>query len=263
MVVKRVSGTREWSVKSANCILGCSHNCRYCYSRRQMVDRFKLVKPGEWTQMKVRERALRKRWKKVVGNVMFPTTHDITPDTIEPCLKMISNILEPGNNILIVSKPHLSCISEICQKFGEYKDRILFRFTIGALFGPLLAYWEPGAPSPEERLECLKLAFTSGFGTSISMEPLLDPENLDQYLDKMLPFVSDSIWIGLMNKIDQRVKIETEEDARIVAELKKWQTEEKVLEMYNRWKDTPKIKWKESVKQIVGLPLLEEDGLDQ
>jgi DNA repair photolyase len=52
----RISGTREWAVKNVNCVNGCEHNCRYCYARWNVVERFHLIEEGEWENPQVREK---------------------------------------------------------------------------------------------------------------------------------------------------------------------------------------------------------------
>ena len=39
-----VFGTYEWAVKNFNIVSGCSHNCKYCYSK-EMAIRFKRKTP--------------------------------------------------------------------------------------------------------------------------------------------------------------------------------------------------------------------------
>jgi len=164
-----ISGTREWAVASINCVLGCPHRCRYCYARAK-AKKFKLINNlEEWgtTYHRVRAKEVRKKRKKFDGTVMFPSTHGITPKGFDACMAVLENLFEAGNDVLIVSKPHLECIAEICTKFKEYKDQILFRFTIGAMDDEILSYWEPVAPKFEERLASLALAFGNGFRTSV------------------------------------------------------------------------------------------------
>lgn len=260
---QKISGTLEWAKYNANCIIGCSHSCLFCYARHNAVNRFKKVKSLEdWKHPVVDKNKLAKKWAKMDGTIMFPTQHDITPDFLDVCVKFIENILLPGNNILIVSKPHLECIKTLCEKFVNYKDNILFRFTIGSCDDELLKYWEPGAPSFDERVKSLHHAFNSGFKTSISMEPLLDYHNAKRLVDMFYPWVTDSIWIGKMNKVRQRVSINTAEDVRRVKEIEYNSTDEKIWTLYNLLKDNDKVKWKESIKEVVGLETAEEAGLD-
>lgn len=137
---------------------------------------------------------------------------------------------------------------------GPY-DQITFRFTIGSTDNDRLFFWEPGATNFNERLESLKLAFNRGFKTSVSCEPFLD-ETIDDVVKNVLPFVTDTVWIGKMNKVKIRVKTVgwNEEDMKNIDVVLASQTDEKITSLYNRWKDNPKIKWKESIKVVMGLP---------
>ena len=258
----RISGTKEWSVESVNILLGCAHQCRYCYARANALRRKQIPNVQVWgrSYLTLREKEVAKRRKDVGGTVMFPSTHDILPEFLEPSLTVIGNILEAGNRILIVSKPHLECIEAICREFEQYRDRILFRFTIGAMDSSILEYWEPGAPAFEERLASLKHAYRQRFATSVSCEPMLDSENVVALFCALAPYVTDSIWIGKMNGIDYRVEPGT--DPRAIRRIKDGQTDGRVREIYAALKHEQKVKWKESFKKVLGLDLAEEPGLD-
>lgn len=260
--MKRVSGTREWAKSNENCMIGCSHECRYCYARYNAVDRFKLVPKGTWGEERIDGKKLGKGFGRRRGTIMFPTTHDITPGNLATCLDCLKRMLAPGNDVLIVSKPHLECIEVLCDELVEHRDRILFRFTIGAKDNGILRYWEPGAPPFEERLDSLMLAHHRGFATSVSMEPVLDWPNVVGTFHLLAPFVTDAIWVGMLNDIDRRVKVETEEDERMVRQMREWQIEEVFWAVHERLKDHPLIKWKESLKKVFGLEIPEEAGLD-
>jgi DNA repair photolyase len=216
-----------------------------------------------WARPEVRQHDVKKRRPKVDGTVMFPTTHDITPAILEPCIEVLRQILSSGNFVLIVSKPHLSCIQRLCTEFASHKDDILFRFTIGAFNDSILGYWEPGAPAFLERFDSLKHAFNQGFSTSISVEPMLDSDRIVELYDMLEPFVTDAIWIGKMNKVRKRVDIENEEDESQVARIEAGQTDDRIWAIYRALQDRSKVKWKESIKEVVGLPLATEAGSDE
>ena len=94
---------------------------------------------------------------------MFPSSHDITPTNLAGCLVFLEELLRVGNQVLVVSKPHLDCIEAVCEKFGDYQGQILFRFTIGACDDSVLSFWEPGAPEYAERKASLEHAYSEGF----------------------------------------------------------------------------------------------------
>ena len=196
----KAHGTQEWSVKTINCCTGCSHDCRYCYAKGMAV-RFKQLTESQWPLERVRPKDVTMLHKKYNGQVMFPSSHDITPNNLDACLKVMKNLLDAGNRVLVVSKPHLVCIKEICELFESFKNRILFRFTIGACDDRVLSYWEPNAPGYDERKQCLIYAYESGFQTSVSVEPMLDAPNIDILISELLPYVTDAIWIGKMNHL--------------------------------------------------------------
>jgi DNA repair photolyase len=165
--------------------------------------------------MRVRQHDVTKKHINYGQTVMFPSSHDITPTVLNEAVIVLSNLLSAGNDVLLVSKPPKECIERICQEFMEYKDGILFRFTIGARSNEILSFWEPGAPSFEERKTALQYAHEKGFRTSVSMEPILDMDDvLDLFFD-LEPFVSDTLWLGKMNHIKKNVKFEGPEIVRI------------------------------------------------
>lgn len=248
----KLSGTRQWSQASANCYIGCFHNCRYCYARYNAEERFRTIEPGTWSQMQLIPEALTRRWPKKRGVVMFPTSHDITPGTLGSCIRVLLNILAAGNRVLIVSKPHLVCIRELSRVLKPYQDKVMFRFTISSTDDSLLSYWEPEAPRFSERLACLERAFLDGYRTSVSMEPMLYVSGAPMVLLRVDRWVTDTIWIGLMNQAERRVKAETMQDQMELDEVIRSQRPEAIRALY-RMVDNPKVRWKESVCHILGL----------
>ena len=247
---KNVTGTKEWAKKNANCVSGCSHDCFYCYARSISV-RFRRKTAQTWKNEIV-------LGAKPIGGkpcrVMFPTTHDITPNTLPVCSNQIQLILDGGHEILIVSKPHLDCVAAICKRFKGYKKKILFRFTIGSAANETLKFWEPNAPSLDERLQALKLAHQQGFQTSISCEPMLD-DNIEAVVKLVEPYVTTDIWIGKMNHVRARLS-HNKATAEVVAAgeaLIKMQCDENIKSLYARLKNHPKIMWKDTIKKVVGI----------
>ena len=255
----RAFGTKEWAQRNVNCLSGCSHDCHYCYAKAGAI-RFKRKTPTNWKDEEF-------VGVKTVGGkpcrVMFPTTHDITPASLPVCLRQIGNILSAGHEILIVSKPHADCISAICDEFKDKRDKILFRFTIGSASNETLKLWEPNAPSFDERLKALKLAHRRGFKTSVSCEPMLDG-NIEAVVKKVAPYVTDAIWLGKMNMVKARLTVNKAPDAVVRASeaLALEQSDEKIGRLYQRLKGNSKLKWKESIKKIVGIAEPDEIGMD-
>jgi len=263
MKKSRITGTREWSVGTVNCCKGCTHNCRYCWARAQAL-RFKWIQsPEQWLLPQVRQHEVTKKRKKAKGTIMFPSTHDITPEVLVPCTRVLRNLLEAGNRVLVVSKPHWETIQTICAEFADYRPRILFRFTIGAEDNEILSYWEPNAPGFEERLACLQHAHGEGFQTSISVEPMLDSAGVVDLVHTLASLVTDSIWIGKMNRIRHAFKAVSDKDEAAIQEIQQGQTDARIWAIYDALKYHPKVSWKDSVKKVVGIAPLAQPGLDK
>jgi len=263
MTTPRIFGTKEWAVKTANCIEGCANDCKYCYAK-SMAIRFNRRTPENWPQETPRLDWIKKACRGRPCRVMFPSTHDITPGNLDICLKAIDMLLKYGHEVLIVTKAHGACIKRIMTAFDSFKEQILFRITIGSTSPDNLSFWEPHAPHFFHRSGSLIYAHNNGFRTSVSCEPMLD-ETIPSLVSETEDYVTDSIWLGKANHLRQRLRIngagpETlEEGDLLMAE----QNDEYIRALYAKLKDHPKVKWKESIKKIVGLDLATEAGLDQ
>lgn len=259
---KTVFGTHEWAIANANFINGCAHDCKYCYSK-EMAIRFKRKTKNTWKNEVIRS-SYDKIFKKIDGRIMFPSSHDIHPKHLNYSINFLERILIPGNDVLIVTKPHFECIKSICDKFIDYRENILFRFTIGSSDDEVLKFWEEGAPCFNERLAALEYAYERGYSTSVSCEPMLD-NNISEVVEKTLPYITDSIWIGKANYLIKRIKqngVTGKKDLKRANQLLEWQSDENIFELFHQYKNNNKIKWKESIKSIVGIEIPTAKGLD-
>jgi len=254
-------GTSEWSIKTVNCCTGCLHDCLYCYAKGMAI-RFKQVTAAQWPLERIRPNDVSKRHKKYDGQVMFPSSHDITPGNIDACMEVLGNLLDVGNQVLVVSKPHEECIKRICDEFEKLKDLILFRFSIGACDNGILSYWEPHAPTYDERKEALRYAYKAGFKTSVSVEPMLDSANIDILISELSPYVTHSIWLGTMNHLGRFGKGSDMVLRQAINRIRQGQMDTIIRQIYKRHKGNPLIRWKKEIKKVVGIAIPKKNGLD-
>lgn len=253
LVKKRevTSGTKEWADRNVNCIKGCSNNCRYCYAKL-IAKRFGRCTEDTWKDMNICHDILKKSFGKYPGRVMFPSSHDITeaPEVKEACFIVIRKLLEANNDLLITTKPRLSVTKDIVMTFRSFEPQLQFRFTITSKDNSLLSFWEPGAPSFEERFKSLKYAYQAGFKTSVSIEPFLDydPGNLVEIVS---PFITESIWLGPMNYVP-RNGISTQ-DKHFYEEIRERSDVGRLRAIYEDLKEVPKIRFKDSIANRLGL----------
>lgn len=267
--LKKINGFQEWAVASVNVSSGCANNCLYCYAKA-IDKRFKKNSDKPWEVELIRTEKVGKNYPKFKGRVGIPSSHDITPGTLDAVIKVLWTLVLALNDILVVSKPRLDCIKKICDTFTEYKDQFLFRFTISTMDTNLIKFWEPSAPLYEERKASLKYAFESGFQTSVSMEPLLDSSNVLTTINDLAPYVTDSIWIGKMNRIpsmkDSNGNPPGAYEQGFIDRIRKGQTPERIKEIYAELQNHPdlfkKVKFKDSYKKVLGLEAATIAGQD-
>jgi DNA repair photolyase len=261
---KFVSGTGEWATHVVNIQVGCSNDCSYGYCKSSAI-RWAKCTAEEWKNPVINQKLVNKKRSKLEGTVMYPSQHDILPSNINESITVLKNLLTAGNRVLIVSKPHLECVEKMCDELAPWKSQILFRFTIGSANDEILKRWEPGAPNFKERVKSLIYAFESGFETSVSCEPMLD-KHISKVVDATSNYVTDAIWLGKPNKIVARVKMNNPGDDHweaLAKDLEALFDDDYIWRLYGMYKDNSKIRWKDSIKEVVGLDRATEKGLDK
>lgn len=251
---KAPHGTQEWAASNVNIQDGCEHDCRYCCAKTMAI-RFKRATPESWARPSFRPHDLQRGFTKRSGRIMFPTAHDITDRNIDECLGVLTRMLNAGNDVLIVSKPRRSCVDRLCADLEPYRSQTVFRFSIGSTDTRTLSFWEPGAPSFKDRLACLKAAFLRDYPTSVSCEPMLD-EDPDALVAALRPYVTDSIWLGKINRLRHILPVNCPGDAAAVRRgdrLVRSQSDDAIRALYARHRHDPLIRWKDSTKVVVGL----------
>lgn len=204
----------------------------------------------EWKEMKPNMKAINKNYKKRKGMIMFPTSHDITLESVDNYIIVLKKLLKVRNNVLITTKAKQKCISkiyrEIFKENKKYKSQVEFRITIGSNDNNILNIYEKNAPSLYERLFNLSALSLNGFKTSVSIEPFLDKNPID-LIKNICEFMSfkGTIWLGSMSgKVPDELKenYTIENLRKIVSEINKLPEEIK-----------SKIQYKDSIRYKLNL----------
>ena len=209
--------------------------------------------PGGWAKQRLNPN--RKSLGREVGRkgvVMFPTSHDITPRYLSQSLKTVKNLLV-NNRVLIVSKPNASVVRALCRELADRRKDIMFRFTVGSLKPGFCAFWEPGAPSPATRVRALRHAFEKGFQTSVSIEPMLDDlEGTCKLVSAVAGFVTDTIWVGKMQRVPRKYNSHVAGFEERLALIKSQQTDDEIRKLVAALEGNSKVRWKDSIKKVLG-----------
>ena len=240
---KEPDNVQDWADKGINISRGCSNDCRYCYAREESVRRHGNTVEN-WPKEELNPKVINKGWRMSSKRLMFPTTHDITPGTYDACETVLKKLLQAGNKVLVVSKPRPELIEKLCNAIDAYKNQVMFRFTITAMDNNVLGFWEPNAPSYEDRKKALALVKEKGFRTSVSIEPMLDSPNVGDLIEDLRPHTTDCMWVGPMKMVRKRVVNDSPQVEREIIKIISDQTPVKLLPIYMKYKDDPMIKWK-------------------
>jgi len=232
--------------------VGCEHDCLYCYAKsmalrfgRTTVEGWKV--PVETPMKPVRKGKLSERV------TMFPSTHDVTVKNANRCCFMVQGLLVAGDKVLLVTKARLAWLRSAVG--GLRRDRIEVRVTIGSADDDVLKFWEPGAPSFNERVTALMWAKEQGFRTSVSIEPMLDLHP-DEVIGAIGPFgwATEGFWLGKARSLVRRVTMNTGGDdgkIRAARRLDALWDDERVVRLWREWKDEKSVKWKDSIVEVL------------
>lgn len=255
----KTSGTKEWAYRNLNTHKGCSNGCSYCYAKR-MAKRFDRIECNEdWENMIPNKKIIEKGYRKInnptkLYDYMFPTSHDITPESVDDYIIVLKKLLKAGNTVLITTKANFDCIDKIYDHVlskkdftpNKYKDQVEFRITIGSIHNETLKKYEPNAP-PFFYSRFTSLATLSGLGfkTSVSMEPFFDYNPLYSIKFIFENGRPDTLWLGIMS-------------GSVPKELKQNYTKENLLEIVKEINNLPedvrsRIRYKDSIRNKLNL----------
>jgi hypothetical protein len=97
----------------------------------------------------------------------------------------------------------------------------------------------------------LRYAFDRGFTTSVSMEPMLaGTEDAVATFHRVVPFVTETVWIGKMNHVNRWGRA-TPEIAAACWYIRKLQCDEAILELVRRLGSHRQVRWKDSIRKVI------------
>jgi DNA repair photolyase len=193
----------EYSPLAANLYRGCGHSCAYCYAPRVLrmkLDSFQNAQPRSNILRELEKDA--KQLKGDTRSVLLCFTCDpYQPIDIE--YKYTRRAIE----IL-----HQYCLKvTILTKGGKRSERdfdLLKKHPELSVYAATIVFtneneeerqmWEPYAAPTQERIEALKKAHKLGIETWVSLEPVFNPEDAYNIIERTYPYV-DMFKVGTLN----------------------------------------------------------------
>jgi len=212
MKIYRPTGAAgEYSTLALNYFSGCTHNCSYCYVRnineisKNGVTQDKCKAPPEKGFVELEASA--KKFKDCNKQILLSFTGDPYCDMPNDTTRRVLTILNKyEHKVAILTKGGNRVLQDI-DLFKNFESRDLFsdnipRIKVGATLtfdnDTDSAKWEPGAASPQERIESLRKLSELGIRTWVSFEPVIFPEQSLNLLQQVSGFV-DHVGIGKIN----------------------------------------------------------------
>jgi len=190
---------REYSPLALNVYNGCDFGCNYCYT--------KIIKRSPLANCFAKERTsfLIKLEKELSKNIYteqillsFMCDPYCTTD-IELCKTRGALKLLNANDCLVavLTKSGKNCLRDI-DIFKQFGKKIKVGATLTFIDEIQSKKIEPNAAPPDDRIETLKQLHKKGIKTFVSIEPVIDPEQSLELMEKTLTF-TDHYKIGKMN----------------------------------------------------------------
>jgi DNA repair photolyase len=188
---------KEYGDYALNLYNGCTHGCKYCYVpaiRRQSPDTFHATA----TARAIKWPDLMKEVKAHSGKPLFFCFMCDPYQPIDNDLKLTRSAIQlcknAGVSVVLLTKGGARSVRDF-----DLLDR-------GDHYGATLTFtnhtqsreWEPGAADPEERMDVLRKAHQRGIFTWASLEPVIDPAQSLEIINRCHEFV-DLFKVGKWN----------------------------------------------------------------
>lgn len=187
-VIYKPSGRAlEYSELALNLGTGCTHGCDYCYAPAcRYIE--KSVYFGGFTRKKGVINEIQKDLSKLKsGKILLSFTHDPYQPGVEPLTReAIRCIKKAGLNFQVLTKGGKRAEHD----FDLYGEGDSFATTLTFSDPERSLKIEPGAATPDDRIETIKNAYDSGIDTWVSFEPVLDDQSVFDLYEKTKSFVN-------------------------------------------------------------------------
>lgn len=193
----------EYSRLSLNIYKGCVHGCRYCYvpdhTRTDPEMYYNNANPKKQVLSKIERDAKKLSAVNDVPDIHLSFMGDVyQPEEMELGLtrEAIEILIQYGLPFTILTKGGTRAIRDF--DLLEKYDRASFGTTIVFSKQTDADYWEPGAPTLDDRIRAFQEARSRGIKTWISLEPVIDPNQALELIEYFHPYI-DHWKVGKLN----------------------------------------------------------------
>ena len=189
---------REFSPLALNLYNGCSHRCTYCYLRTKYGQEDIKVEPRRILALIEKQAPLYARYGEQV--LLCFAGDPYCPEELKFGFtrKVLEILLKSQVVVAILTKGGSRCLRDV-DLFTKFKN-IKVGATLTCFHRSDSKKWEPGAASPGDRIETLRLLRSYGIKTWVSFEPVITPQQTFRLLEITHEFI-DHYKVGKMNYV--------------------------------------------------------------
>ena len=190
---------REYSPYSLNIYNGCDHNCKYCYVKtmpfaKQVTN--EKIKPKEDILERLEKQLKKQEISEQVLLCFMGDPYCKADIKYETTREVLNILLKYNIPVAILSKGGGRILRDI-ELFKKFEN-IKIGATLTLIDEKESLYYEPGAATPKERLEALKIIHNEGVKTWVSFEPVIKPDITIKLLELTQGYI-DQYKVGKMN----------------------------------------------------------------
>ena len=199
MIIYEPKGkAREYAPCAANLYIGCDNGCKYCYAPGIMQ-----IERKEYLAVKSRKDIIKQFEKEAIHHNKKPILLTFISDPyniLEKDLQITKQILQImyENSIPAIILTKKSLVLRDIELFKIFGNSISVGMTITFEDETTSKYYEPNASLPKERIEVLKELKKNNIPTWASFEPVIDPKQSLEMMEKVIDYV-DVYKIGKIN----------------------------------------------------------------
>lgn len=213
---------REYSPLALNIYNKCDHNCRYCYVpaiQRKFGNRTGEVQPRQDILSKLNKEAYKYSFGKQVLLCFMCDPYCRADERYQTTRDVLEILLENNVTVAILTKGGKRCLRDV-GLFKEFKN-IKVGATLTFIEEKDSLHWEKNTSLPGDRIETLRRLKEKGIKTWASLEPVIDPEQTLEIIDRTYQFV-DQYKVGKLNHYPSKVNWK-DFGIRVIEKLNKYE----------------------------------------
>ena len=184
----------EYAPYGLNLYGGCSHLCRYCYNQYRFHRSCNsLLKKATLENIEADLKLLRGN-REPVHLCFVGDPYDMGRQDNGYTRKVLELFREYDHPFQVLTKGGMKAAKD----FDLYGHDDRFGVTLTFINPEDSISWEPGAASPADRIESLRMAHERGIKTWVSLEPVIDPAQTLELIEATTEYV-DFYGVGKWN----------------------------------------------------------------